>query len=559
MTVAKENVNKLRDIKSVGDYSSHAAALEAIAADGGRLYFPTGSYTMGTEPVDGSIIVFGEGVQSLIDGGFVIADTSTGTLVVEVKDLGFTGAAIDPVHVEQAGAADITLAVERITVDGTDTVVMIRNSGVIQGYIAHVKGTDLTDMGINVGWNNHTAQQEWGPLLIINNVIDGVDAGVAASGYGILTYAKHSIVVGNYIANITSDTGSDVEGLYTKAPYSVLAANVLYNAGEGEAFLNLKGQLPGITDQPNGHNIIAVGTNIHASDAYLAAGAQVVSGVNIATGNVIVSSTIIENTNEAGLVWTSGGDGENHIASELMVYDGTFSRGAVWLGSNGDNHVLRNFILKDITGIGIYLYGPDAEFNYYISDGVIDTVSSAGISIRPVDAAGLGSINISNVSFKDISGAACIFFDDAMIGRAELINIDCGYKAADFLDREAAAGALNWYVRNLYGRTQTTTNATVDLASFNVPPGKILAITVKWTGSKSDGTKLYHLERKAAYSNIAGTAAIIGSATDVFTQSYGTPGFSGSIAASGAGIVVRVTGVTAETIDWKVSIDLETM
>jgi hypothetical protein len=335
--------------------------------------------------------------------------------------------------------------------------------------------------------------------------------------------------------------------------------NILKDAGEGEAFLNIKGNGLGSTADPNGYNVIAVGTNAHATDAYISAAAQVISGVNIACDNIMVNSTIVDNMTEAGLVYTANGDIQNAMVSGLLVYDGTLSKAGVWFGGKGGPHTLRDFVINNITGEGILINGMQDAAKIYISDGIIDTVSGSGIRFNTNEAAGLVDCQINNMVFKDVSGAAALFFDNVMMNRVELIDIDCGLRTADFLDREAAAGANAWYVRNLHGRVQTTSASTTDIASFNVPQGKILLITVRYTAAKNDGTKLYCLERKAAYSNAAGTAAIIGTGTDVFTQSSGSPTYAGTIVASGAGVVVRVAGATSETVDWHISIDVDTI
>lgn len=559
MSVARQNVDKLRSWKSISDYADLDAALVDIQANGGRVYFPSGTHTVGDSQTDESIFVYGEGLQSILNGSFEIT-TGTGEVVLSAKDILFSGDTSSSLKVTQAGAQDMVLDIERISVTGADAAVTIRNSGEIVGHIMSIRAEDLTQFGINVGWNDWTAQQGWGPVFICFNHIKDVDGGAGASAYGILTYAKNSVVIGNVIDGVTSDSGNDTEGLYTKAPYSVLVGNILKDAGEGEAFLNLKGRGLGGVDVPNGHNIIAVGHNIYGTDAWISAAAQTVAGVNVASDNVMVSNTIVDNITEAGVVLTAGdNDLENIMVSDLIVRDSTVSRGAVQFGSTGTSQVLRNFILSDITGIGIYVFGIDGDSaDICISDGVLRTISGAGVSFRPNEAAGLVNCSLNNLVFDDISGAACIFFDDAMMNRVEMIDIDCGLRTADFVGREAAAGANSWYIRNLHGRVQTTSASAVDLVSLNVPQGSILTVTARFTGAKSDGTKLYHLETKASYSNAAGTAALIDTASTIFTKSVGSPTYAGTIAASGAGIIVRVAGATSETVNWRVSIDAET-
>ena len=531
---------------------STASTAAANLAATGVVYYPSGDYANGVLDVAVDALVYGDGALSTLDEGVVVDSATTGDFTVQVRDLAGTATGAF-VSAEQAGEANLQIRLKDLAIDAAGSAVALRNTGTIRGTVSGIVADDLTSLGINVGWNDYTASTEWGPVLLRDNIVDGVHPNDTNSHYGILSYAPHSIITGNFVRDIGSSTGKDCEGIYTKARHSVIANNILVDGGEGEAYINIKGDKRGESSDPLGYGVVATG-NVMQTTAASAAADATQAGVKIANDDVIVSSSLFDNL-PSSAINTLSAELDNVTIADVLIVNGAASDGALYIPANGKTHTVRGATIRSVTGNAIRLQGQSTASEIDVSDVNVENAGGFGLLLRPA-ADSVAEYRIANARFRTIGGAAVIKLEAFDPKHVSLVNVDCGSHATK-LGYEAGVGPESWHIRNLHG-TVATTNATETLAfRIRIPTSKCAMITASFVAT--DGTDTFTLTKRATYFNAAGTVSLTGSASDLFAaESAGASAWDGQFDISGNDVLIQVTGEAAHNISWKVSVDVDT-
>ena len=98
-----------------------------------------------------------------------------------------------------------------------------------------------------------------------------------------------------------------------------------------------------------------------------------------------------------------------------------------------------------------------------------------------------------------------------------------------------------------------TTSATPVSLSVAIPSGKMWVVTITVGGIKSDGSNTAGYIRKVTAKNIAGTVTVV-SSTTVGTDNEDDAATDFAVTASGANMLLTVTGIAAETWRWHFAI-----
>ena len=111
-------------------------------------------------------------------------------------------------------------------------------------------------------------------------------------------------------------------------------------------------------------------------------------------------------------------------------------------------------------------------------------------------------------------------------------------------------------------RNKTTTNAAVELfivvsntTRLTIPSGKVMAMLVNITGTKSDGSAVAHYVRQYAIKNVGGTTSQVYAAATVGTDNAAGTSIALSANDTNDAVKIEATGITSETWRWVASVD----
>jgi hypothetical protein len=538
---------------STGNVTLYDSPQDAIDANR-AVYFPADDYVNAELEVTESLRISGEGKGSTLVEGVIVPTTATGTIDLEISNISGTSTS-SFVRAPATGAANLHFDIDGLHVDDAAGVINIENAGAISGSITRVHAFD-NELGIRIGRNDRAESLGWGPVTISANVISGVVETADNPAYGIITYAPHSAIVGNYIAGVENDTGDDTEAVYLKSRHSTVVGNIVVNGGSGEGSLNIKGEKRGETSDPSGWGVVAVGNVFYADSTYTGAAPAVVSGTRIANDDVILAGSLYDGFTGAAIN-TLGAALDNITIRDVLIVNGTYTAGALYISASGKQHTVRGVTIANVDGNAIRLQGQNAATEITISDVIVEDAGGFGVLLRPSDD-GVAQYRISDAVFRNIGGAAVIKFEAYDALSVSLTNVDVGNHAKP-LGYASGIEPYSWNVRNLH-KTIATTDATVTTAfQVRIPTGKTCVITMRVIGT--DGTDSIYRELKSVYHNAAGTVSLIGSAVTVASvlSAGATSGsWTSVMTISSADVLITVTGEAAHNVSWKVSIDVDT-
>jgi hypothetical protein len=134
-----------------------------------------------------------------------------------------------------------------------------------------------------------------------------------AETHGILLYGVHATVTGNLIKNI-KNAGTNAEGLYLKVTRGTVTGNTFEDAGNGQAYANLKGaRRGGGGSGPHGMGVVFTGNSLLCTS-----GAH--SGVYIASDEQLVSDNIFEGFGKYA-IWTADVVQHNCVIANNTIKD----------------------------------------------------------------------------------------------------------------------------------------------------------------------------------------------------------------------------------------------
>lgn len=282
------------------------------------------------------------------------------------------GQGVDKFHVENC---DLTT--------GTLYAIFVNTYVIGKSVVKGCRIKTFKDRGISFGNNTVALEDIRGPYDIEGNYVeDGTNASTSAVE-GIILHGWRGRVVANEVRDIrrTDPTESDCEGIYVKCRYSVVANNILVDAGQGEAMIDLKGGARNETVvQPYGFSVICANNQcVDTQTAPTTPTGKRTSGIKIATSECLVIGNEISGMTDAGIYDDSdgGADTPNH------------------------NITVTNNIVKDTRGkYGIALFGRGN--NIRVVNNLVDTVlrtydaSGQSFGINMVKKAGTGLDVCSN-------------------------------------------------------------------------------------------------------------------------------------------------------------------
>lgn len=402
--------------KGDGATDDTAAVLSAISAvpANGRLHFANGTYLLSTWTVQTLAKVIwlsGDGMgQTIIKG---TSGASFLSVTANFKCSGVTfdtwsttinfssvSTVLDQVRIEDieiknynrgiyGNSATAGVGLRRFVVQGchfttsTSYAIFINLDIIDRARITKNTIKNCVQHAISLGNNTLVFADDRGSYLVDGNLIDGVTGPSPGSAVeGIDCIGWRAMIVDNEIRNVSrgAPTDSDANGIFTKCRYSVISNNLLVDAGQTEAFINVKGGARNETViQPYGFSVIVANNMLldTQSNPTLGGGGKKTSGIKIATSEVLVANNIFQGfTNEA---ITSDSD----VGSDSPVH----------------NIVITGNTIKDHRGYSaITLFGRGNRIR--LLDNLIDTVDGSydttaqnfGIKIAKKEGIGLDII-----------------------------------------------------------------------------------------------------------------------------------------------------------------------
>jgi hypothetical protein len=231
---------------------------------------------------------------------------------------------------------------------------------------------DCVERGITMGNNTLVFADLRGNYIVTGNIIDGVTRAGAFAADAILCIGWRALITNNIVRNVhhvSLPEASDCEGIYTKCRYSVISHNILIDAGQEEAFINIKGgaRNEGIT-QPWGFSVICanniiIDTQVNPTKI---GGDRKTAGIKIATSDVLCVNNRLEGLTDAAIYMDSdgGSDTPNHniVIQGNMVKDHRGNVGINAIGRGNNVRILDNHI-ENILGT----WDPNQVFGIHVT------------------------------------------------------------------------------------------------------------------------------------------------------------------------------------------------
>lgn len=401
------------------DTAAVLAAMTAVPA-GGRLYFPKGTYLLSTWSVRtqstaiwmtgdgmGSSIIKGDGTDSFVS---MTADVRCSDLTFDTWSTVFNFSAVasvlEKVVIEDteiktynraiyASSATAAVGVRNMVVrncqitTGTSYAIFINLAVMERIFIQKNVIKTCVQRAIDLGNNSLVFADDRGQYVIEGNVIDGV-TGAGVSAIGMDCYGWRAVISGNHVSNVTRTSGTaDNVGIYTKCRYAVVTNNVLVDAGQGEAMMNIKGGARNETvAQPYGFSVIVTGNQILDTQTAptLAGGSRTTNGIKIATSEVLVANNTISGMTDVG-IYTDSDTGSDAPCHNLVFYGNT---------------------IKDHRGdMAIAIFGRGNRIR--VMDNLIDTVENSfdpvgqnfGIKVSKTEGSGIDIVGNRVYNIED--------------------------------------------------------------------------------------------------------------------------------------------------------------
>jgi hypothetical protein len=480
------------------DTSAVSDALAAlVAAGGGVLYFPAGTYLLSTwtaYAVTVPIKIMGEakalvtikgpdtstnfleigGSMEAVDATFerwqyaLHLDTTTAVTIERTRVAGCRFESCDGALYEDSPVASRTLEfaefIDSDVDDYFDGVALLSACDHVN--VSNNKFTNGRRRGIQIGDNDQSITRK--NMHANNNTIDGIDGGAQSETQGIILLGERVEILGNIIKDVDNNDGTDLEGIYTKARYGTISNNVLIDAGRGQAAINIKGNVP--TDDPQtsyfGDTGTCQGNVIAFTDAYDALGDT--RGIYIQNDWWSVTDNVIRDVGTTGIrIATNDMDSirieNNYIYCRDGVTDGIRFASTTGGSINKDHIVCRNNVIQiDDASVAITTRKtddtivapmPGTDTNYWIHSNIVSARDAGSeASVRYGTPYGEFWLNAkgSQVTTKSVRGAIAVTNSVASGNRAfvagALDSIASGSRSAVLASSNAISAAGNTFV-----------------------------------------------------------------------------------------------------------------
>lgn len=278
------------------DTAAVLAAFVAVPA-GARLHFPAGTYRLASWSVyaltkrlwlsgdgEGNTIIKGTAGASFIA---ITADHRCSDMTLDTWDIAFNFSGVtttldrvlfDRVEVKNyrraiygegsvggSGVRNFAVNASHFFT-GTSYAILLDLPITDRAYVTDCTIKDCVNRAIALGDNTLVFADDRGNYVVTGNLIDGVTNGAGpptntTAAIAIICYGWRAVIADNIVRNVSKldPTATDTDGIYTKCRYTVVANNVLIDAGQGEAFLNIKGGARNeLVAQPYGYAVVVV-------------------------------------------------------------------------------------------------------------------------------------------------------------------------------------------------------------------------------------------------------------------------------------------------------------
>lgn len=397
----------VRAYGAVGDgvTDDTAAVLAAIAAapDFSQVHFAAGTYNLATwtrQTISKTLWFTGDGTDATLIKGAAGTDFLTFLKNFHITDIAFDTwrdvldfsnvvSVIDKIIVDRVNVKNYRRAVYANSpvggvgmswvlvrdckfITATSHAVFFNMAILDQIRVQDCYIKDCVERAITMGNNTLLFADDRGDYMVDGNVIDGVTRASTSAADAILCIGRRAIITKNIVMNVhhvSDPQASDCEGIYTKCRYTEITHNILVDAGQEEAFINVKGgaRNEGIT-QPWGFSVICahnicIDTQVNPTKI---GGGKKTAGCKIATSDVLLSHCRFEGLTDAAIYMDSdgGSDTPNHniVIDTCMVKDHRGNVGINAIG-RGDNVRIIDCHIENILGT----WDPNQTFGIHVT------------------------------------------------------------------------------------------------------------------------------------------------------------------------------------------------
>lgn len=305
MTMTKVKIGNVIDVKNppfsaAGDGSTDdtAAFLAAIlAADGGSVYVPSGTYKLTTAfgtSITSDINLIGDGpTSSILDGNSTNTIRPYNGKKVRIQGIKFQN--WTTVLTQQNTTDTITRLDFHHNEVNTANGGITLNCKVTYADISHNKFVNINQattsaaLAIRLGTNVYADQASSKKYIVSHNEFYDISTTANDECHAILLYGREAVVEGNIIDTLSNGDGNNCEGIYTKCLYANISGNVLINAGRLNGCITIKGSARGETSTPRGYCTKVIGNTLIESG--IGSG---IRGIAISCDDILVANNTIE-------------------------------------------------------------------------------------------------------------------------------------------------------------------------------------------------------------------------------------------------------------------------
>lgn len=402
---------------------------------------------------------------------------------------------------------------------------------------------------VRIGSNDYNSSLNYGPMLIDFNQFRNVD-------HGPLTYAPNSLIVANYVQNVTDPANN---AIYTKARNSVVSSNILVNGGYGQGSINMKGDPRGQTTMPEGFAITCVGNNVSYTRAWLEADPGLASGIKADSSELLVVANIMDmgdysSTATCFAAFQTGlAQGRLNVASNLLFSPRAINSAAYLVIEGPDNIFTGNQVFAGgATPAGVRISDQTIATQINIWDNCVRG-GQRGFIVNPTTASVL-ELSICGNDLREQTFSGVFLADGKRLKRLRLADNHFEAMSAntDFngiVDQVYVKGNSGW-------RVTTTDGNPVTVVELPMARDTVSSVRVRTTAST--GTDHFVQVVETSYANIGGTVTEVGTPVVIYSATFGTTaGWNSTRLVSPDRVLFRVDGTIGQTIKW--TLDVEVM
>lgn len=346
-------VANVKDFGAVGDgvTDDSAPVLTAIEESNGKpVYFPRGEYLINSITVNAEkMVIFGDGHKNTAILGGIAQNFASGTELTVVSGISFIAQNSDTANCIDVNAG-VSNSAKNITVRdcyfesarrqlnincSTENVFIQCNVFKNCGSVSSTAASSIL-----VG-NSSSSSQASKNIHITNNVIDTVICGGSGESHGIIVTGDDVHISNNTVKSVSNGTdGNGAEAIYAKCTNFTISNNTIFDGGNGQGAICLKGNARGSSIHPEGYD------GVVSSNIITFSGIQSNNiGVYCFIENVAIHDNVISNCSAPNLGDISFGNSASKCFANDNKIINSKSTYAIALDSTGGGHSIINNII----------------------------------------------------------------------------------------------------------------------------------------------------------------------------------------------------------------------